>query len=471
MLIWPSGDPEINILLDRLHNEGHRIAYWVGEHPVAHLVPRGCIFHDHYDAWDAKRAESLRDAEIPPASPALIESMIASESLILTMMNKRYDRAPVDERKHVYYTMLAYWDHVLEMVKPDVVIYNTVPHSIYSNIVYELAKKRGIHTLTFEETWVGGRLMFYRDFWKGSDGFREALKNIRKNNVELSELHPELREYYERQTGRESQRSPWYMHRQRSVGAGFGLWAHRARIAFRAPHLIFSRAFGLLVRSLRADLRSEYEALVQRAEVSRPFVYFPLNFQPERTTSPQGGIFHDQILAVETLAAALPEGWEILVKEHPSQWWLRGKTRFSSARYSGYYARLAGIPNVKLVPIHTDTFALTDNAKVVATITGTAGWEALLRGKYALVFGIPWYRDCPGVLQVRTVEECKKALALVQKNQTVPATDVLSFLKVLGQEGTRAYLVSAPNAQPGIPLEESMRAIAGRLIRELSTLS
>jgi len=468
MLMWPSGEPEIKILFDELERAGHEIAYWVGEHAATHLTPKGCIFHDHYDAWDAKRAEAFRSAHIEPAYARLIASVYETESLILTMMNKRYDASPVDERKHIYYTMLAYWNYVLERTKPDVIIYNTVPHSIYSNIVYDLAKKRDIRTLCFEETWVAGRLMFYRDFWHGSDEMREALKAARERGVELSDLHAELREYYQHQKHPETVKTPWYVQKQRSVATGAGLWAHRLRIAFRAPHLVLARAFRLLVRSFRADLRSEYEVVVKEADFLRPYVYFPLNFQPERTTSPQGGIFHDQILAAETLAAALPEGWELYVKEHPSQWWLRGKTRFSSARYPGYYARLAKIPHVRLVPIHTDTFTLTDNGKIVATITGTAGWEALLRGKHVLVFGIPWYRDCPGVLKVQNVDDCKKAFVHIGKNHNVPEREIFSFLQAFGETTTRAHLGPSGGALPEISSDQSMRAIASRLIREFS---
>ncbi|MBI2610914.1 hypothetical protein HYW60_03190 [Candidatus Kaiserbacteria bacterium] len=470
MLMWPSNDAEVKILLDELQNAGHEIVYWVGERAIEHLNTRGSIFHDHYDAWDAVRAEALKDAEILPADPTLIESMFETESLILTMMNKRYDRAPVDERKHIYYTMLAYWDYVLTRTKPDVVIYNTVPHSIYTNIVYDLTKNRGLATLMFEETWVGGRLMFYKDFWHGSDEIREAIREMEGRALTPADLDPELREYYEHQKDPRGPKSPWYMQRQRAIGTGSGLWMHRARIVFRAPHLIFSRAFGLLARSMRANLRNEYEAIVQKVGLSQPYVYFPLNFQPERTTSPQGGIFHDQILAAELLAAALPEGWQLYVKEHPSQWWLRGKTRFSSARYSGYYARLAQIRGVRVVPIHTDTFTLTDRAKLVATVTGTAGLEALVRGKHALVLGFPWYRDCPGVLMARSVGECKEAFALVEGSPGVPERDVLSFLKALEKTGTRAHLVPTEGVRPYIPMTESMHAIAERLIGELQAL-
>ena len=49
------------------------------------------------------------------------------------------------------------------------------------------------------------------------------------------------------------------------------------------------------------------------------FVYFALHFEPERTTNPDGGFFHDQFLAIIHLRKILPEDVNIFVKEHPSQ--------------------------------------------------------------------------------------------------------------------------------------------------------
>jgi hypothetical protein len=49
----------------------------------------------------------------------------------------------------------------------------------------------------------------------------------------------------------------------------------------------------------------------------------------------------------------------------------------------------------------------------VATATGTAGWEAVTRGKPALCFGYPWYARCPGVARVSGVDDCRAALGRV----------------------------------------------------------
>ena len=156
ILVWPTAAPEVKVLLDEIQKSGHEILYWVGERPVADLCPRKAIFHDHYDAWDAKPAEALARDVFAPPSAALIESLHHLESLILTMMNKHYDRANVDERKHTYYTMLGYWSEVLRRLKPEAIVFNDVPHSLYSNVIFELARRQGIKTIMFEGTLVGG---------------------------------------------------------------------------------------------------------------------------------------------------------------------------------------------------------------------------------------------------------------------------------------------------------------------------
>lgn len=469
LVVWPLGDKKVDIILQAIQKAGHEIVYWVGENPAKDFTPKDCVFHDHYDAWDAKPAPSLSHLRFAPPSASLIESMIATESSVLTMMNKHYDAAPVDERKHIYYHMIAYWSYVLDTYSPDALVFNDIPHSIYTNVIHDLGKARGIPSLSYEDTLTACRSMWYTDYWAGSDELRSAIASKHKGTVALSDLGEELQEYWREHTGEKWRSTPAQILLLPQNHSGWGLWKHRLGIASRTllTGRFFPLAWQYLLRLGQANLKSEYSKLTKAPDYSRKYVYFPLHFQPERTTSPQGGVYVDQILAIETIAAALPEGWELYIKEHPSQWRLRGKLRYSSARYRGYYGRIAGIKGVRLVPIETDSFSLTEKAQAVAVITGTVGWEALLSGKRPLVFGRPWFRDCPGVFLVDSVESCTEAIAEIEGGATAAEDGVLRFLKAIEEVSIRAYLWDTVEEKPRYTPEQNIEIIAQHIVKTL----
>lgn len=130
-------------------------------------------------------------------------------------------------------------------------------------------------------------------------------------------------------------------------------------------------------------------ALTEDELKSRRYVYFPLHLQPEMTTSSLGGIYSDQLFAIEQLSRLLPAGWQIIVKENPKQ-----TTHF---RGKMFRKRLALIPNVIPVGHGTSSFRLIEHSRIVATITGTAGWESVCLGRPVIMFGLAWYRSFPGV--------------------------------------------------------------------------
>ncbi|MXX90548.1 MAG: hypothetical protein F4213_17645 [Boseongicola sp. SB0677_bin_26] len=160
---------------------------------------------------------------------------------------------------------------------------------------------------------------------------------------------------------------------------------HRSFPKWRDPFARFFHEHSLLY----FDHLSGFEN--QEIDLSEDYIYFPLQLQPELTTSALGGRFRDQAFAIESLARVLPDGVRILVKENPRQGaYMRGPM---------FFHRLNRIPSVTFLPSWADTRALTLNAKAVASITGTVGWEAICQGKPALVFGNAWYRKLAGVLE------------------------------------------------------------------------
>lgn len=128
------------------------------------------------------------------------------------------------------------------------------------------------------------------------------------------------------------------------------------------------------------------------ADLPERFVYFPLHLQPEMTTDVLGGPWSNQILALLRLRQLVPEDIAIIVKENPKQTGLMRSPLF--------WERLAAIPNLSLVEDRASSLELVRRAALTATVTGTAGWEALRCGKPALAFGQAFWRGLPGAFDI-----------------------------------------------------------------------
>ncbi|PIV73946.1 MAG: hypothetical protein COW55_10960 [Rhodobacteraceae bacterium CG17_big_fil_post_rev_8_21_14_2_50_65_11] len=167
--------------------------------------------------------------------------------------------------------------------------------------------------------------------------------------------------------------------RMRRVAGRFPDWRDPFFHFFHTDHLAYF------------DYLAEVED--REPDPDRPFVYFPLQFQPEMTTSSLGGRYRDQILALERLAEMLPEGHRIYVKENPKQ---TGKMRSPL-----FFHRLDRIRQVELMPSYASSPDLLARSVAVANVSGTVGWEALTAGKPVLCFGAAWWSGAPGVTRYR----------------------------------------------------------------------
>ena len=112
---------------------------------------------------------------------------------------------------------------------------------------------------------------------------------------------------------------------------------------------------------------------------SQKYLYYPLHINPEYSTLVQGGMLQDQLAIIESLAKSIPADWIVYVKEHPA-------TMIYRLRPRNFYKRLKGMPNVEMAPIDSDMHKIIFNAEMVAIMTGTSGWQAILRGKPVVAF-------------------------------------------------------------------------------------
>lgn len=451
--------------------EKYEIVYWIGcnlDKEVDKSQFPTTIFHDHYDALAGIPPKGINHLKFPFLGEDWAEQFADSALMLLTMMGKHYDYMPVDQRKHMCYQYLQYWYGAINRFKPDVIIFPVAPHTVYDFVIYAIAKKMGIKTIMFDTALISDCLLIVNDYKIGSPAISENLEKNKEKNFSIFDLSPIFQEYYKRQTDKRTENTPLYMKKDKSQFQGINLLRLKLDVILKSVKdgTFFKKLVNFITKKFQLDLRKEYLKFQSKPDFNEKYIYIPFNYQPERTTSPQGGVFVDQLLMVEILSAAAPEGWKIYVKEHPIQWLKRGPS-FFGYRYKGYYETIAKLKNVKLIPLETDTFFLTDNAQAIATVTGTAGWEATLRLKPVLVFGYPWYKQCPEIFKVKDTESCRIALNKIKNGFKVNQQQVINYLVSLDRTSIKGYLDDYGQEISKISREENTRNLFKALISEI----
>jgi len=462
----------IDVALE-LKKRSHQIGYWIHggllEVDVS-LFPR-TIFHRHEDAMEGVPPKELQRADFPLPDETLILSLARAESDLLVMMNKRYEPMGVDERKHFYYELIRYWHGALKRMKPDMIIFPAVPHTPYIFVIYSLAKLLGIRTVMFDFTRVNDRLLLMNDYKEGSPALKREMQNSFHRGASPEILSPETRKYYEQETSGKLDAVPSDMTQIIGRYSGKEWLRLKLKALWWSIHTFtfFEHVAHFLFKKFWHNLRTEYQSVQSSPDFTKRYIYLPLHYQPECSTSPLGSVFVDQLLMVKTLSESLPEGWFIYVKEHPTQWLARG-AGYLSHRYRGYYRQMATFPNVRVIPLETNSYHLIYSARAVATVTGTAGWEAILRSKPALMFGYAWYRDCPGVFRVDGPTSCKAAIRKIEEGFTIDKPAVIGYLAAFEKASVHGYVESYCKELSTLSEKENTHNLLESILSEITKL-
>lgn len=167
--------------------------------------------------------------------------------------------------------------------------------------------------------------------------------------------------------------------------------ARRVRMLFRhsSVRLLtdrdnpYLRPLAWPLRDIRNSIRVRLaRGLYDRRPIDRPYVYFPLHVSDDFKLERLVPHCADQVALVRQVAGALPEGFDVVVKEHPLS---IGRNRLRML------AALKRIRNVKLVEPHTSSIELAKGARALIVISSTVGLEALLVAQPVLTLGKPFY--------------------------------------------------------------------------------
>jgi hypothetical protein len=211
-------------------------------------------------------------------------------------------------------------------------------------------------------------------------------------------------------------------------------------------------------RWLRQQLTEQLRAPAARALYQergrRPFLYFPLHVADDYKVERVIPHCADQASIVELVAAALPPGYDLVVKEHPMS---IGRNPL------GFLARLRRLRNVRLVEPHASSHDLIASSEGVVVISSTVGLEALLYEKPVLTIGQPFYAGLGVTLDVESFSEIRHAVpALLRFRPDRERTVRFLHAAMRRCHSGAPVLVDASDANAGT-LARSLHAAAAEL--------
>ncbi len=463
----------------RLREEsGWEPIWWTGESRVAASVRHAFGPNVFQIRTDAMRLHwpfgNVSDTASCPPSAEQLASLATFQVHALKMMG-RMDadgrHFSCDERMDYYFRLVAWGNAILDSANPDLVCFIESPHVVYDYVIYALCQTKGIRTLMHIRTKVDEHVLISPRFERGPEWIQQCVGQAQGELPEHLQISRRRlgRDYKtgmplaaRAQTAAANDRQEWLTAqlplwnarwklgweslRQRLAGprpvtSSYLKSLHSSTLESPMSRLEYRRAAkqGLLKRR---RLKRLYTKLSSRAVDDERYVYLPLNYQPEKTSSPDGGWYADLLLMVRSVSTALPKGYQLYVREHPATFLnsITGAGRGHMLRTEAFYDALANQPNVRLISLGDDPFALIDRSHGVVTLTGTAGWEAVNRGKPVLCFGAAWYIGCPGVEAIWNFANVKEAVWKLLSETHVNSKDVDRYWEAVHRNGKRAFI-------------------------------
>lgn len=108
------------------------------------------------------------------------------------------------------------------------------------------------------------------------------------------------------------------------------------------------------------------------------YIYFPLQLQPEASTSLRSPYFMNLLHTIEQISKSLPLGYKLLVKEHP---------RAIGSRKLNFYRKIKSFHNVELVSMNIKSKEVLDACELIIGFGGTTLFEAIMKNKKVIILG------------------------------------------------------------------------------------
>jgi hypothetical protein len=217
-------------------------------------------------------------------------------------------------------------------------------------------------------------------------------------------------------------------------------------------------------RKFRQFEQNNLKLLDDSPDLDIPFIYLPLHYTPETGDMFFGWRYDHHAGFVSQLAKHIPSECTLYVKEH---------TSMAGMRPSSFYRELNAICNVRVISPAVSTFSLIQNSTAVATVVGTAGWEAFLLGRPVIALGNVFYNFLPNVFHEKFSYDFEQKLRTYIENFEPNTTEIKNAFRAFYASAFRGsndvnLLIKMGNATSNKSLEENAQKFAKSVKRVMT---
>ena len=257
--------------------------------PIPKPVFPGTVFHNYHDAVRNIPPKEIDPSAFMPWGADEVAALSTWEATFLIMMDKFYPQWPVTKRYDFYYDLLRYWGrragpvcarlhHLQRAAAPDA----TTSYSMRSPSI--AASRR--YFLMSPSAWTALRCT--RILRSGTKRWRRSGHRVLAGPaVSLEDLAPHVQEHF-KQVSVSAKPSPHHFAYFKKEHSRVPELTRRAKALwpFLKDGSIYERAVARLFKMLTSNSKDEYTTYTKPVDFGKPYVYVPLNYQPECTTSP-----------------------------------------------------------------------------------------------------------------------------------------------------------------------------------------
>ena len=356
-----------------------------------------------------------------------------------------------EERKSYYFDILKYWNTVIQNLKPDIFVSYSNIHTPACLSLYLLCKfyynidvlfihpapllNKDYHMIgsSIETSYIPilKKYQSKKDIHIGQEA-KEYLESIRKKNpIKPNHILRSHKTY--KQTSKIANRIKTLfgiISGTLKNGYGFKInsdWKKNNKPYYKTNSRMNNFENFFFIEKLRYKnkrLKKLYDSYVTKADLSKKYIYFAAQYQPEASTSQIGSYYENFFLALDILSAVIPDDWIIYYKENSTIFSSSARVKGSLRRNEHYYEKLIKYKNVKMISENTNTFDLIDHAQVISTVTGTVAWEAVVRGVPSMTFGKTWYSGCSSIFSIKTFKDAEDAIKKIINGYKPDQSDI-----------------------------------------------